>query len=771
LKNIELLCSYSNDCAQTFRPSFYRLSRPEDKARFESLLASDAVAFAHNDIYTHLKELIKCLHPSIKLTEEQYAQKINAHLKGQHLDEYGVWVYYPWNKKLVHILDEEEFIEVRTNRNRYKITREEQSILSKKTIGIIGLSVGQSIALTLAMERTCGTLRLADFDTAELSNLNRIRTGIHNLGLHKTIIAAREIAEIDPFLNVEIYSEGITASNIDLFFEGNGKLDLLVEVCDGLDIKIISRFKARSLGIPVVMDTNDRGMLDVERFDLDRNRPILHGLAGDLDPEKIKGLSNEDKIPYILKMVGADTLSTRMKASMMEVEQSINTWPQLASSVVLGGALTTDVCRRIFLNQFHSSGRYYIDLDELIKDEDSTTLLDEADSFGNYSFPVLDETLMEEVANQANIEVPANAVKPDDKIEALVEAGIWAPSGGNVQPWKFYYKNGRLFIFHDIKVSYSLLDFKNLGSYIATGASVENIRLQANAFGLAINVHYFPLGESSALVATIDFMANENGAEHKDLTMGIRRRLTNRNLGQRVDLPKPKIDLLQSCIPTTYGASVTFISDPEKMAQLGDILATIEMLRLIHPRGHYDTFRNELRWTEEENLKHRDGMDVATLGVSKAEVLALKVASDADAIGFIRSIKGGTALKKMANKAVAAASVLGIITMESKTPVDFLQAGQALERLWISANNEGISLQPISQYVFLAERACDTNDQVLGTYFKEEILQLKSKFEALLPELNGYPMFIFRLSIADEPLVKSLRKDLRDLFVNHHSKN
>jgi len=68
--------------------------------------------------------------------------------------------------------------------------------------------------------------------------------------------------------------------------------------------KIESRYKARELHIPVVMDTNDRGMLDVERFDLEPERAILHGLADGLDPNNIKDLSNEDKIPYILKMIG-----------------------------------------------------------------------------------------------------------------------------------------------------------------------------------------------------------------------------------------------------------------------------------------------------------------------------------------------------------------------------------------------------------------------------------------------------------------------------------
>src|SRR5690606_25672346 len=120
-------------------------------------------------------------------------------LAGADPYEYGVWVYYPWSHRLVHLLDEKEFVEVRTNRNQYKITPEEQALLATKKIGVIGLSVGQSIALSLAMERLFGELRLADFDVLELSNMNRIRAGAQDLGLSKVVVAAREIAEIDPY--------------------------------------------------------------------------------------------------------------------------------------------------------------------------------------------------------------------------------------------------------------------------------------------------------------------------------------------------------------------------------------------------------------------------------------------------------------------------------------------------------------------------------------------------------------------------------------------
>ncbi|WP_026897350.1 Rv1355c family protein [Daejeonella oryzae] len=354
--------------SETFKPQFYRLSNESDKADFNVLKNLPYVEI-YDEIEGQLTELIKSLNPSERIVASEYPDRILKHLNGQPISEYGVWVYYPWSKKLVHLLDEHEFIEVRTNRNRNKITREEQEKLKTKKIGIIGLSVGQSIALTIAMERTCGELRLADFDTAELSNLNRLRTGVHNLGLKKTIIAAREILEIDPFITVKIFNEGLNDENIADFLTADGKLDLLVEVCDGLDIKVKSRLKSREFEIPVLMDTNDRGMLDIERFDLEPDRPLLHGLLGRINPEKISSLSNTEKMELIFRIVGSETISQRLKDSVPELGKTLNSLPQLASSVVLGGAISTDAARRILLDQFQASGRFYVDTEELIKED------------------------------------------------------------------------------------------------------------------------------------------------------------------------------------------------------------------------------------------------------------------------------------------------------------------------------------------------------------------------------------------------------------------
>lgn len=748
---------------ETYKPIFFRLQHKSDNNEFEHLMNRRSSLCIHDEIEGQLRELIKSAHPSVKIKTSEYPCLIEKHLNGIDLRNYGVWVYYPWSNKLIHLLDEAEFVEVRTNRNRYKITSEEQHLLSKKVIGIVGLSVGQSIALTIAMERICGELRLADFDVAELSNLNRLRTGLHNLGLQKTVIAAREISEIDPYLNVTLFNEGLTRNNIEQFFTTGGKMDLLVEVCDGLDVKILSRFKARELKIPVVMDTNDRGMVDVERYDLEPDRPILHGLAGDLDPDKISNLSNEDKIPYILKMIGADSISTRLKSSMLEVEQSINTWPQLASSVALGGAVTTDVCRSIFLDRFHDSGRYYIDLDEIFKDSHQHAHKITEQS---YDGPTpLDSAHGESIAlryssAQTSVDIGAG------NIERIIQAACLAPSGGNAQPWKFQYRSNKLYIFHDASYSYSLLDYNNLGSYIAFGAMLENIELTANTMGLSVKPDIFPLKDDFRLIAVVSFANNVAKSSHSHLAAVIGTRITNRTLTVKKMLDGQDEHALISIASTIPGAALQLFNSEEHLQEFAEILSNTERLRFLHPRGHYDTFVKELRFTRKEVESTADGLDINTLNISQGDIAALQIARDPSAIQFLHQMHKGSGFKKLTAKNVSTASSIGVLSMDGQEAQHFLQGGRALEKIWLEANHRRIAFQPVSQIIFMAELLFAHNKAAFNAYELSELLDIHNRFSKLTDlEKGRFPVFVFRLCYADVPPVRSLRKPVSQMMI------
>ena len=758
---------FSNDQAfdatnETVKPLFFRLQHKQDSDAFNDLRNNQSSLCVHDEIEGQLRELIKSAYPSVKIKMSEYPYLIEKHLNGTDIKKYGAWVYYPWSKKIIHLLDEAEFVEVRTNRNRYKITREEQHLLSKKIIGIVGLSVGQSIALTMAMERTCGELRLADFDVAELSNLNRLRTGLHNLGLRKTVIAAREISEIDPYLKVTLFNDGLTRDNIEQFFTTRGKMDLLVEVCDGLDVKILSRFKARELKIPVIMDTNDRGMVDVERFDLEPERPILHGLAGDLDPDKISNLSNEDKIPYILKMIGADSISTRLKSSMLEVEQSINTWPQLASSVALGGAVTTDVCRSIFLNRFHDSGRYYIDLDQIFKDHEHA----DQTSGQNYDGPLpLDSAHAECIAlrySSVQTSVDIGSVN----LERIIQAACLAPSGGNAQPWKFQYRNNSLYIFHDPSYSYSLLDYNNLGSYIAFGAMLENIEITANTMGLSVEADVFPLKDDFRLIAVVPFANRVAESPRNYLAAVIGSRITNRNVTVKKLLDDHDEHALTAMASTIPGAVLQLFKSEEHLQEFSEILSNTERLRFLHPRGHYDTFVKELRFTREEVESTADGLDINTLNISQGDIAALQIARDPAAIHFLHQMHKGSGFKKLTAKNVSAASSIGVLSMDGQEARHFLQGGRALERVWLEANHRGIAFQPVAQIIFMAEQLLAHEKSVFNAYEQSELLDIHTRFSKITDLRNGrFPVFVFRLCYADVPRVRSLRKPVNQVMI------
>ncbi|MEU1982091.1 ThiF family adenylyltransferase [Nocardia sp. NPDC019395] len=355
----------------SWRPTLFEPVRAQDLAALTELLESGRVRAVFDSIGDQLDELVRCREPQRRFTPEDVAAAVREQLDGVEQWAYGTWVWYPWSGRLVHVLPCEEFRLVRTDRNREKIQRPQQRRLFARRIGIAGLSVGNSAALTLAAGGIGGRFRLADFDELGLSNLNRLRAGLHHLGVNKAVLSARQMFEVDPYLDIEIYTDGLTDENIDRFFDG---LDLMVEECDSPKIKLAAREYARERRIPVVMDCNDRGMLDIERFDLEPDRPLLHGRLGSVGSADLDTLTQAERADVMLAMVDPERISSELAAAFGQIGVTLSTWPQLAADVALGGALVADAARRILLGLPCESGRFYVDLAELIAPEHNTAV-------------------------------------------------------------------------------------------------------------------------------------------------------------------------------------------------------------------------------------------------------------------------------------------------------------------------------------------------------------------------------------------------------------
>ena len=769
VEKLKELKKAQNQLNAIYRPDFYFLSKKSDLDRFTQLLLTPGISVT-DQIHDQLKELIKLRHPSLKLTETEIDEKISHYLGSESIHEYGTWVHYPWSNRLVHLLNESDFIDVRTSRNQLKITLEERKVLEEKIIGVIGLSVGQSVSVTIAMERICKEIRLADFDLLELTNLNRIRTGIHNLSLAKVYSVAREISEIDPFINVVCFPEGLNEANMNDFFLKNGKLDLLIEESDGFDIKLLSRYKARELKIPVLMEASDRCTVDVERFDLDPQRPILHGLVDHLDLKTLKSLkTTEEKIPYMLDVLGIETSSIRLRASMIEIEQTINTWPQLASAVTMGGGIATDVARRVLLDQFRSSGRFHVDIEELIGDNKSSDR-NEVQNKKDYKPKIsLKENKMQRIASDLALPVANDNLELNTKqIESLVHAAISAPSGGNSQPWKWYSLKGNLFLFFDAERSDTLLDFENIASCFSLGAAIENLTLRARKNGFFPQPRYFPIPNEKRLICQIVFKKADPEPELKKfeyLSDSIEKRMTSRIIEKSVSVANDQLLAIKNAAESVKGAELHFFNKQQDIEALAKLISRIERLRMMDQRGHHD-FVNEIRWTNEENEEKRDGIDLNTIQLSAIEKAGLTVCKNWKVVEKLKQWNKGSALEKLSYKSAMHSSHICLLTMEDSSSLSYVLSGRAFERAWLTATDLGISLQPLSPSTFLFARAVSGIGNGLDNKLNEELVQLKKELAKIhqLPSIKK-EIFLFRIFISKKSLTRSLRRNIADQLI------
>jgi hypothetical protein len=750
----------------TFRP---RLLEPTDAGAMRdlaSLRSSNEVLFVHDEIQAQLEELVETRAPASRLSRSEVATRVGD-LTGVHGSNYGTWVFYPWSGRLVHVLPQSQFEELRTSRNRNKITREEQNRLARLRIGIVGLSVGQSTAVTLALEGVGGVFRLADFDVLSLSNMNRLRAGVHEIGVNKAVLAARAIFEINPYARVEVFDRGIHDDTIGAFLSDEEPLDILIEECDDMKIKFRLRLEARKRGIPVLMETSDRGMLDVERFDLEPGRPLFHGLVGDLDLGRLAGMTTYERVPIGLAIVGAHTMSARLAASLVDVDTTLKTWPQLASSVALGGAINTDVARRIALGQFNRSGRFFLDPEGVVSDEAVVEAgVDKPESAAASAAdarPSMDEPPLR-LGDDEPVSAPA--------LERLVRLAALAPSGGNCQPWRFTYGGGTLRFWHDEARSRSFLDFEHRATYVAFGAAAENLRITAGAMGLGLALRPFPDPSDLALVceARLGGEAERLTREDAALAACVEQRCTNRRVEKRIPLPAAAVSELES-VAERAGARLHMVVDPDRLAGLGEVLGQGDRLRFLS-----DVMRSEMmgevRWSESEAAATRDGLDIASLELTPTDQAAMRLLTQDRVVHAMRETGGGDGLANASRKSVAAASAIGLLTVKAagidpaSRALSLFRGGCALQRVWLTSTRLALSFQPMTALCYLFARLEEGGGQGLDAAEIRRLTELRVRYRELLGlDRPATEVLLFRVTVSSPPTARSLRRRLSEVLV------
>jgi hypothetical protein len=744
------------DGAQALRLETEHLSRGPDLHRSPSLspdstrtrawrpLVLDVRARAQREVLRVLRE-----DPALQVIDrlaEQREQLAGVKPENRSLGEEAQrWVYYPWRRAVVRLLGPRSFGTLRLDRNRNKLTREEQARQRRLRIGVVGLSAGHTIAHVLAMEGLAGEIRVADFDTLELSNLNRIPGSVLDLGVNKAVVAARRIGEIDPYLRVLTIPEGITAENLGSFLDG---LDLVIEECDSLDVKLLVREAARERRIPVLMETSDRGILDVERYDLEPDRPIFHGLLPGLHSSDLEGLTIQQKAPYVLRILGAADVSSRGAASLLEVGETITGWPQLGSEVTLGAATAAAAVRRIGLTGELPSGRVRFDVEEVLSG--ILPVVIDANSDPDYE----SEAEFTSGIAAAELSSPEGA----DPIDLIVDAARWAPSGGNIQPWRFEADESQIRLYL-VPERTTTMDVLHRGSYVAIGAALLNARVAAASLKNLGECQLFPEGSPSHHVATL-MVGDSTDYELAPLEPRVRTRVANRQMGDAGTVDEEIVKALTRGVERE-GAKLLLATTRDRIDGMADLLAESDRIRFLLPTLHREMV-GELRFPGRDSLD--EGLDVRTLELSPPEMAALELLRRPDVMEHLADWRAGQGLGARTRAVVGSSSALAVVTVPRSDPAWYVRGGSAVERMWLTAELHGLAVQPVSP-VFLY--AVDEKDflRLGGERHVDTLFDLSKRFNEFWDlDDDEHVALLLRLSHAPPPSTRSARLPLSELL-------
>lgn len=324
-------------------PLILHLQKDADLNIYHKLLKSGAVLYDH--FYPQLQELYAIRYPKQKLNKEG-AQKYATNYK----DQYGDWVYYPWRNTLIHIVSQKDYYELRTARNFPLIDKKTQSKLHNLRIAIAGLSVGSNIVRSLVYAGVGSTFHLADSDILATSNLNRSTSNLLDLGKNKCNILAMQLWELDPYLNLVQYNDGLNATNFKNFLTKGGKVDVVFDEVDDISLKPFLKLAAYTLSIPhfMVTDNGYTAEIDSTTFRDKKNsggleqspKVNLLDITSTIGYREPLSLTPKEEQDLINSLIGSEDRAEEMKsAGRLKYAQKIVGWPQLQAVASVGASL------------------------------------------------------------------------------------------------------------------------------------------------------------------------------------------------------------------------------------------------------------------------------------------------------------------------------------------------------------------------------------------------------------------------------------------------
>ena len=317
----------------------------------------------------------------------------------------------------------------------------------------------------------------------------------------------------------------------------------------------------------------------------------------------------------------------------------------------------------------------------------------------------------------------------------VVAAAVWAPSVHNTQPWWFSAAGQEVSLYADAGQQLGVADPRGREMMISCGAALFTARLALRSLGYIPETSVLPDPGRPLLVARVSWRRRATAAEFEQrLFSQVPLRRTHRGGFDPLPLPADLLAVLQAGAGRD-GAMLRIIDGEAGRAVLAAVVETAE--HALHLDSVY--VRELASWAPPPGSSRGDGVPSTAYPARTERTLPHFASRD-----FAHGHRWGTAMPTP-SAAPRSAGVVCLLTTAGDRPVDWVNAGQALQRVLLTSATCGVAAALHSQPL---ERA-----------------RLREFIRAQLAD-GSYPQLVLRLGTAVRTAVSVRRSPASVLFAS-----
>lgn len=349
----------------------------------------------------------------------------------------------------------------------------------------------------------------------------------------------------------------------------------------------------------------------------------------------------------------------------------------------------------------------------------------------------------------------------------VIDDARWAPSGDNEQPWRFEVLGPRELLVHGHDTRHHCVyDLRGEASLLALGALLETIQIAATKHGWSTSATLRPLLQPEHPIFEIHF--EPYSAPVNPLAEFVRRRAVQRRpMSTRPLTQSEKQELECSVRP---GFSVRWFEGVRGRWDCAALMFHNARLRLTMPEG-YAVHSKVIEWGAEYSV---DRVPDRALGVDSLSLAFMKMAMKSwKRVHFANRYLAGTWLPRLQMELIPglACGAHAVIVRQhpAEQPSDFIDAGRAVQRFWLTATRLSLWQQP------------EMTPLIFSRYFRQgtqfskvarcqaQAATIDANLRQLLGENADHAVWMGRLGKGPAPQARSTRRPLADLVIGQTS--